>query len=97
MTDFRTIAHFSQSNPSGRGQGNVAALLRRVAASIEELGVVEVQDIAFHSEVDDNGETWPHMTVYFTSSSPQPRLSTENDGLAEGSVADRSPRRLAVP
>lgn len=41
------------------------ALLRRVAASIEEFGKVEVQDIVFHSEVDDQGNARPHMTVYF--------------------------------
>ena len=65
MTDSWTISHFSQSNPSGAGQGNVAALLRRVAASIEELGEVEVQDVTFHGEIDDDGNPWPHMTVYF--------------------------------
>ncbi|GAB2586089.1 hypothetical protein GCM10009593_26420 [Microlunatus antarcticus] len=65
MTDSSTIAHFSQSNPSGPTQGDVAALLRRVADSIAELGEVEVQDIAFHSELDDEGDSWPSMTVYF--------------------------------
>jgi hypothetical protein len=37
-----TIFHFSQSNPAGPGQGSVAALLRRVADSIEALGAVTV-------------------------------------------------------
>jgi hypothetical protein len=45
-----TIRHFSQSNPSGKGQGNVAALLRRVADKLDELGDISVQDLTFHSE-----------------------------------------------
>lgn len=65
MTESCAIAHFSQSNPSGPAQGDVAALLRRVADSIGELGEVEVQDIAFHRELDGDGGSWPSMTVYF--------------------------------
>ena len=41
------------------------ALLKRVAASIEDLGPVEVQDIVFHMELDVEGDEWPSMTVYF--------------------------------
>lgn len=44
------------------------ALLRRVAASIEELGKIEVQDIVFHDGLDEGGSAWPHMTVYFDPS-----------------------------
>jgi hypothetical protein len=50
-SDEWTIRHFSQSNGAGTGQGDVAALLRRVADTLDELGDVQVQDIAFHSEV----------------------------------------------
>lgn len=59
-----TARHFSQANPQGAGQGDAAALLRRVAESIEGLGPVEVQDITFHTEVTENGP-WHSMTVYF--------------------------------
>jgi hypothetical protein len=65
VTESWTIRHFSQSNPRGPGQGNVAALFRRVASSIEELGEVDVQDVTFHSEVDDDAHPWPTATVYF--------------------------------
>lgn len=65
VTEFSTIAHFSQSNPSGPTQGDVAALLRRVAESITELGEVDVQDVVFHAELDDEGDAWPSVTVYF--------------------------------
>jgi hypothetical protein len=65
VAESSTIAHFSQSNSKGPEQGDVPALLRRVAASIEELGTAEVQDITFHSEDEDGGESWPYMTVYF--------------------------------
>lgn len=64
-----SIYHFAQSNPSGTGQGDVAALLRRVADTLDELGDIDVQDIAFHSEVTD-GEDDLHMTVYYHA---QPR------------------------
>ena len=48
--DKWTIFHFSESNPDGRGQGDVPALLRRVADSIDALGEVVVEDITFNSE-----------------------------------------------
>jgi hypothetical protein len=67
--DRWTVLHFSQSNPDGVDQGDVAALLRRVAASIEELGDVDVQDITFRSEVTD-AEDDLTMTVYYNR---QPR------------------------
>jgi hypothetical protein len=38
--DKWTTFHFSQSNPNGVGEGDVAALLRRVADSIDDLGDV---------------------------------------------------------
>ena len=59
-----TVRDFSQSNPAGAGQGDVAALLRRVAASLDELGDVQIQDVTFQSEVTD-GEDDLTMTVYF--------------------------------
>ena len=57
--------HFSQSNPTGPGQGDVAALLRRVADSVDALGDVQVQDVTFHSEVAD-GEDDLSVTVYYS-------------------------------
>lgn len=69
-TDW-TINHFSQSNPVGVGQGDVAALLRRVARTIDDLGDVTVQDVTFTSRPDD-GEDDLTMTVYFHSE-PRPR------------------------
>jgi len=78
VADTDSIRHFSQSNPAGPEQDDVPALLTRVAESIRELGEVEVQDLGFHFELDDQGEEWPSMTVYFhtvnelTSGSAQP-------------------------
>ncbi|GAB3990173.1 hypothetical protein GCM10029978_117350 [Actinoallomurus acanthiterrae] len=40
------------------------ALLRRVADSIEELGLVEVHDLVLHQEITDDGP-WFSATVYF--------------------------------
>jgi hypothetical protein len=59
-----TVEHFSQANPAGEGQGDVPALLRRVADSIDALGQVEVQDLVLHTEVTENGD-WHSLTVYF--------------------------------
>jgi len=58
------ISHFGQSNPAGPGQGDVPALLRRVADSLGELGDVTVQDITFHAE-PTAGEDDLTMTVYY--------------------------------
>jgi hypothetical protein len=64
MPESWTVRHFSQANPKGAGQGDAPALLRRVAETIEQLGDVDVQDIAFHNEVNEDGD-WYSMTVYF--------------------------------
>jgi hypothetical protein len=59
-----TVRHFSTANPAGPGQTDVPALLRRVADSIEQRGDIEVQDVVFRLELEDEG--WcPTMTVYF--------------------------------
>jgi hypothetical protein len=53
VADEWTSSHFSQSNPAGEGQGDVPALLRRVADSVEALGDVQVADITFTSVPTD--------------------------------------------
>jgi hypothetical protein len=64
-----TIHNFGQMNPAGEGQGDVPALLRRVADTIEGLGEVDVQDMTFQLEVTD-GEDRVGLNVYHH---PQPR------------------------
>lgn len=59
-----TVLNFSQSNGAGPGQGDVPALLRCVADTIQALGDVTVQDIVFRSEVTD-GEDDISLTVYY--------------------------------
>lgn len=66
-----TIVHFSFSNAVGEGQGDVAALLRKVAEGIEAYGDIWVQDITFHSAVTD-AEDDLTMTVYYVDE-PRPR------------------------
>ena len=68
--DQWSALHFSLSNPTGTGRGDVAALLRRVADSVEELGDVTVQDVVFHSSVTD-GEDDLTMTVYYLREPPR--------------------------
>jgi hypothetical protein len=70
MTESSTCRHFSQSNPVGPEQGDVPALLRRVADSIEALGDVQVQDLVLHTDVNEDGD-WHSLTVYFTADEVQ--------------------------
>lgn len=53
VTQSRACRHFSQANPTGEVQGDVPALLRRGADSIESMGTASVQDVAFHTEVTE--------------------------------------------
>jgi hypothetical protein len=74
MADSRDIASmlcFSQSNPDGIGQGNVAALLRRLATTIDSLGDIDIHDITFASSPTADEDDL-HMTVYY-SRDPQRR------------------------
>ena len=64
MTDEWRVFHFSQSNPAGPGQGDVAALLRRVAETLDGLGEVKVHDLTFHSVPTDSGDDLT-VTVYY--------------------------------
>jgi hypothetical protein len=59
------IRHFSLSNAVGPDQGDVPALLRRTADTLDRLKAITVQDIVFHSELDISGNDWPAITVYF--------------------------------
>lgn len=59
-----TALHLSQSNPRGAGQGDAAALLRRVADTLDGLGDIDVQDIVFHTAVTDVEDDLT-MTVYY--------------------------------
>jgi hypothetical protein len=61
------ILNFTQNLANAPGRSSVPALLRHVADTIERLGDVDIQDIAFHPEdfPDDDGEPWPTLTVYF--------------------------------
>ncbi|MEV0622517.1 hypothetical protein AB0I81_55015 [Nonomuraea sp. NPDC050404] len=57
--------HFSLNNPRGDGQGDVPNLLRRLAAALEEMGDVEIRDLVLHNDMDEDGDSWPYVTVYF--------------------------------
>lgn len=65
----RTVHHFSHSNPMGPGHGDLPALLRRMADTIEELAPADVQDLTFSTEITDDGPGH-RLTVYFHPSEP---------------------------
>lgn len=68
-----TIRHFSQSNPKGVGEGDVPALLRRVADTLEDLGPVKVTDLVLHNdELTGDSEEWYSITVYFDPRTDEP-------------------------
>ncbi len=62
--DKWSIFHFSQSNRSGPGQGNVPNLLRRVAESVDALGDVQVSDITFARYPTDDEDDL-RITVFY--------------------------------
>ncbi|GGO68016.1 hypothetical protein [Nonomuraea cavernae] len=57
--------HFSLANPQGEGQEDVPTLLRRVADTLDGLGAIEIRDLILHTDLDDEGTSWPSVTVYF--------------------------------
>ena len=40
-------------------------MLSRVAGTIRTLGRIHIHDITFHDELDEDGHSWPMMTVYY--------------------------------
>lgn len=70
---------FAQSNPDGTGQGNVPALLRRVADTVESLGDTDVVDITFLS-LETADEDNLLMTVYYYGEDPnEPKVTAGSD------------------
>lgn len=66
-----TINHFSQSNPAGEGQGDVAALLRRVADTLDALGEVSVRDLVFDNDPTADEDDLTITVYYHRVDSPQ--------------------------
>ena len=65
--DGWTCRHFSQANPAGSGQDDLAALLRRIADTLDRLGPARIQDAVLHNEITADGPWWS-MTVYYDAS-----------------------------
>lgn len=61
-----TCYHFSVSLPAGEGQDNVPNLLKHLAATLEDYDYESIQDVVFHDETDERGESYPSFTVYYT-------------------------------
>ena len=60
------IYHFGQANPKGSGQeGDVPALLRRVADTLEGMPGAEVLDLVLHDDIA-GGESWYSLVVYYS-------------------------------
>lgn len=66
--EYPSVNHFSQANPSGPGQDDVPALLRRVADTVETLGPVDIHELVLHNELTADGD-WNSITVHFAASS----------------------------
>ncbi|MEO3874414.1 hypothetical protein ABGB18_36950 [Nonomuraea sp. B12E4] len=86
--------HFSLNNPRGEEQDNVPNLLRRLASTIEGMGKIEIRDLVFHNDTDDDGDPWPFVTIYFDYVQEDEGEDEDEDeegltgnGYAAGSVA----------
>ena len=95
-TSKLTAEHFSQANPSGRGQDDIPALLRRVSKSLEKIGPVNVQDLILHTEVTADGLR-PSLTVYFHRSSARRAKKRKPGKVARPTTASRVSRQSRVP
>ncbi|MEU4579391.1 hypothetical protein ACBI99_13770 [Nonomuraea sp. ATR24] len=69
MAELQT-RHFSLNNPAGEEQGDVPMLLRRLAGTLEEMGPIDIRDVVFHNDMDDDGASWPFVTVYYDEAAP---------------------------
>jgi hypothetical protein len=74
--DKWTANHFAQANPTGDGQGDVPALLRRVADTIAGLGDVQILDLLMHVEVTAEGD-WPSLVVYYHRPDRESHIDTD--------------------
>jgi adenylate kinase len=59
-----TISRLVQANPKGPDQGDVPALLRRVADTVAELGSVEVTGLSLENRPTEDGP-WYSVNVHF--------------------------------
>lgn len=64
-----TIRRLVQANPKGPGQGDLPALLRRVAATLAGLGPVDVTGLSLESQPTEDGP-WYSVSVYFRPGGP---------------------------
>jgi hypothetical protein len=89
-----SIERFSQGNPAGPDQGDIAALLRRVADTLDAYGAIRVQDIVLHAHADLTADGyWPSMTVYFHRPRSNSRLRSRS--TIDLSAASRAIRNSA--
>jgi hypothetical protein len=65
----RTVDRLVQANPKGPGQGDLPALLRRVADTLAGLGPVDVTDLSLERQPTEDGP-WYSLSVYFRPGDP---------------------------
>lgn len=59
------IKHFSISLPKGANQDDIPVLLNHMSKTISHMGNIDIQDITFSNEIDEDGNDWPSFTVYY--------------------------------
>ncbi len=63
MSDY-TCKTFSLGLPKGEGQGSVPNLLKHLSNTLEKMDI-DVIDMVYSMELDDDGDDWPVFTVYY--------------------------------
>jgi hypothetical protein len=66
-----TISRLVQANPKGPGQGDLPALLRRVADTLAKRGPVDVTGLSLESQPTEDGP-WYSVSIYFRPGGPTP-------------------------
>jgi hypothetical protein len=84
--DQWSACHFSLANPEGPGRGDVPRFLRRLADTVQEHGDIEIQDIVFVQEIDDDGDMFPRATVYYHRTEPESGEKADEAGVSQGAA-----------
>lgn len=59
------LTSVTQGNPKGKGQGDLAKLLRTFADTVDEIGAFDFEDMVVHEDITEDG-SWLSFTLYYS-------------------------------